>query len=291
MNAKPLDMAGRLVEIPLPSRRRPLDGFLVEGDRRMPLLVFVHGMHSNFYRSVLKKSLMTECRRAGFAMLSFNNRGAEDRTNDERFRDCLADLDAALRFARKRGYHSFVLAGHSTGCQKITYHQALRRDPAVKGLVLLAIGDDLAIVRRDLGGRFAAWVRRARAMVRRGKGREPLGAPRIPPFSARRFLSIADPSAVEARLFDLESGRLDHFRRLRCAVFTVLAGADEYETMPAAKVLALLNARYRGPSFGGRVLSGANHGFHGAERVVAREVVRWIAALQRATSTGRAASP
>lgn len=277
MNTLHREIPGRLVDIPLPGRRRrPLDGFLVEGDRRRPMLVFVHGMHSNFYRSILKKALMRECRRAGFGMLSFNNRGAEDGTNDERFGDGLADIDAALALARRHGYRSFVLAGHSTGCQKITYYQAVRRDPAVRGLALLAIGDDLAIMKRDLGRRFAFWVRRARSAVRTGKGGETLGAPGIPPFSARRFLSIADAGAPEARIFDFESGQLGHFRRVRCSVLAMLAAADEYETMPPADIIALMKKRYRGPVFDSRIVKNANHGFHGVEAGVSRTLIAWL---------------
>lgn len=280
MSGQPFEMPGALVEIPL-SSLRPLDGFLLEGDRRYPLLVFVHGMHSNFYRSVLKKALMQECRRARIGMLSFNNRGAEEGTNDERFKDCLSDLDAAIRFGRSRGYRSFVLAGHSTGCQKITYYQAVRGEDAVRGLVLLAIGDDLAIMKRDLGKNFSSWVRRARAQVRRGAGSVPLGAPVIPPFSARRFLSIADPDETEARIFDFERGALDHFRRVRCPVLALLAGVDEYETIRPRDMIARLRAGYRGSWFEGGMVKDADHGFHGMERHVAKVISGWVGVLNR----------
>ena len=41
-----------------------------------PLLAFVHGMGSNFYRSALKKAFLAAAPRAGFAALSFDNSGA-----------------------------------------------------------------------------------------------------------------------------------------------------------------------------------------------------------------------
>jgi pimeloyl-ACP methyl ester carboxylesterase len=270
-------VAGKLVEIPLPGKRnRPLDGFLVPGDRRRPLLIFVHGMHSNFYRSALKKAFMQECRRLRMGMLSFNNRGAESGTNDERFRDCLADLDAAIAFGKRQGYKSFVLAGHSTGCQKIVYYQALHKSAAVRAMVLLAIGDDMAIMKRDLKQRFDFWVRRACMLVRRGRASDPLEAPVIPPFSARRFLSIADPKEIEAGLFDLENGKLDYFRRVRCPVLVVIAGGDEYETMKPEDMVSLFRIRYRGSKLDTKIMQKADHGFHGIERRVTRIVLRWI---------------
>lgn len=273
-------ICGELVEIAYGLRRRPLDGFLLHGNRRKPALIIVHGMHSNFYRSPWKKALLRECAARKIAALSFNNRGAEAGTNSERFRDCIVDLAAAIGFMSRRGYSKVVLVGHSTGCQKATYYQAVRRDPRVIGLVLLAIGDDLAIVRRDLGRSFASWVARARLMVRRGRGNEPLKAPGIPPFTARRFLSIADAQSVEARLFDFSrAGPRRWFERIRCPVLCVLAEKDEYETMPPRQMIQQLKARYRGRLFEARIIRGADHSFRRRERTMARLVAAWSFAL------------
>ncbi len=276
-------IAGELVEIEWRPRRRPLDGFLVHGDPAKPAVVIIHGMHSNFYRSPWKKALLRECAAHSLGALSFNNRGAEARTNDERFRDCLADIAAAISFMKSRGYRSVILVGHSTGCQKATYYQAVRRDPRVAGIVLLAIGDDLAIMRRDLGRAFDRWVKRAKRMVKRGRGQEPLGAPGIPPFSARRFLSIADPASVEARLFDLSnSGPRGWFERIRCPVLCILAGCDEYETLPPDQATRQLAARYRGSAFAARVVRRADHSFRGSEKTMAGIVIRWATGEQGA---------
>ena len=167
MNSKPIH--GALVELPLGGKIRPLNGFWTPGHRKSDtLLIYVHGMGSNFYSSPFRKRLMRDATRHGHDMLLFNNRGAEGDVATERFRDCLADIDAALRFGRQAGYEYFVLIGHSTGCQKIAYHQAVRNNPRVKALILTSIGDDYAIVRRDLGRRFAAAVKMAKSLVRRG---------------------------------------------------------------------------------------------------------------------------
>jgi pimeloyl-ACP methyl ester carboxylesterase len=281
---KQANISGFLVEVPIPGKRRRcrLDGFLVPGAKNRPALIIVHGMHSNFYRARWKKALLEGCAEMGIGALSFNNRGVETYTNDERFRDCLADITAAVGLMRKKGYRHVVLVGHSTGCQKATYYQAVKKDPRVRGLVLLAIGDDLAIVRRDLGGAFSKWVRIAKRKVRAGRGSEPLGAPHIPPFSARRFLSIADPASVEARLFDFShGGPRGWFERLQCPVLCVLAGRDEYETTPPAQMIDQLRRRYHGARFDACIVRGADHGFHDREQTLARQVLKWVGALAR----------
>jgi len=274
MKTRALEIPGTLVAIPLGRKKKPLVGFWSHGSKlRKRLLVYVHGMHSNFYSSELRKQFLREGPKHGCDVISFNNQGAGQGTNTERFRDCLADIDAVLKFAKRQGYRSFVLVGHSTGCQKITYYQALRQDKRVEGIVLLAIGDDCAITRRDLGRQYAKFIAKARRMVKRGKGDDLLGAPKIPPFSARRFLSIADPKETEAKMFAFD-GKLQHFRKLKCPVLVVLAGSDEYETIRPQKAIAILDNAYRGGQFEGWIVRGADHGFHGDEAKVVKLVYR-----------------
>jgi len=268
------EVPGTLVAIPLGGKKKPLDGFWVHGSRLSKhLLVYVHGMHSNFYSSELRKQFFREGIKKGCDVMCFNNRGAGRSTNTEKFRDCLKDIDAMLDFARRKGYRKFILAGHSTGCQKITYYQAVRKDRRIEGIVLLAIGDDHAIMRRDLGRQYGKWMAKARRMVKRKKGDEELGAPGIAPFSARRFLSIADSKEIEAKIFDFE-GSLHHFKKLDCPVLVVQAGSDEYETIAPERAIAVLDGAYRGGHFEGWVIRGADHGFHGDETKVVRLVYR-----------------
>lgn len=264
--------------VSFPARGARLDGFLTRGGRPgRPLLVFVHGMRSNFHGSVLKKEFARGALRRGFDALLFNNRGAGDGTLDERFADCLADLDAALAFARGRGHRSFVLVGHSTGCQKITHYQARRRDPAVRGLALLAPADDLAIARRDLGRSYGRWVAEARRRVAAGRGRTLL-PPVCQGFSARRLLSVADPRRTEAALFDY-SGPMRSFASLTLPLLVVFGRREEYACRPLEEMERALRARTRSPHFEWLSVDRADHGYHGHEAKVVRAVVDWAVRL------------
>lgn len=266
--------SGALITLPV-TRRLRLDGFLCRPPRpTRTLLVFVHGMGSNFYRSGLKKAFFDLALAGGPAVLSFNNRGAERDTADESFAGCLADLDAALRFGRSAGFRRFVLAGHSTGCQKIVFYQSRRRRADVAGLVLLAPADDFAICRRDLGRRFDAVVARARALVTAGRGREPIaGMHEV--FSARRFLGIADRTRAEAAVFDYERP-MRAFRSLRVPVLALFGSREEFAVMPGTQMLARLAALHPLGRVATRTVPGADHGFHRREAAVAATVRSWI---------------
>ena len=267
---------GWLVAFPAAGGRkmRMLDGFFRPAARKnAPMLIYVHGMGSNFYRSALKKAFMEAAPALGLGFLSFNNRGAERGTENERFHTCLHDLDAATAFARRQGYRKLVLVGHSTGCQKIAYWQARRMPSAVAGLVLLAPADDYAVTRRDLGRRFEKKVAWAHKMVACGRGDAPVTG-LYERFTAQRFLSLADLHATEANVFRY-AGALTHFRRVKCPVLAVFGEQEEFAAIPPQEMLAILRRKTKSRDFDDWLLPGANHSFKGCEAELALAVCHW----------------
>ena len=269
-------VAGALVAFPAAGGRkdRMLDGFYRPAPKKnMPLLVFVHGMGSNFYRSALKKAFLEAAPALGLGILAFNNRGAERGTENENFRTCLSDLDAAAEFARRHGHRKMIFVGHSTGCQKIAYWQAQRRHPAVAGLVLLAPADDYAATRRDLGKRFEKKVAWARKKMAAGQGDAPVTG-LYERFTAERFLSLADVKRVEANVFRY-AGALTQFRRVTCPVLAVFGENEEFAAIPPAEMLAILRRKTNSRDFDDWLIPGADHGFHGCEAELALTVCQW----------------
>ena len=267
---------GALVAFSAAGGRKPrrLDGFYRPAPKKnAPLLVFVHGMGSNFYRSALKKAFLEAAPALGLGVLSFNNRGAERGTEDEKFLACLPDLDAAAEFARRRGHRRLVFVGHSTGCQKIAYWQAKRRHPAVAGLVLLAPADDYATTRRDFGKRFEHKVAWAKRMVAAGKGDAQV-AGLYERFTAARFLSLADLKHPEANVFRY-AGALTQFRRVKCPMLAVFGEQEEFAAIPPAEMLAILRKKTNSREFDDWLIPGADHGFHGCEAELALSVCQW----------------
>ncbi|MDR0993942.1 MAG: alpha/beta fold hydrolase [Verrucomicrobiota bacterium] len=269
---------GSLVALPADGPRgkaRFLDGFFRPAPEAIsPLLVFVHGMGSNFYRSALKKAFLDVAPAMGVSILSFNNRGAERGTEDERFETCLLDLDAVMSFARRHGYRQIVLIGHSTGCQKATFWQAKRQRREVKGVVLLAPTDDQATVQRDLGRRFEQKVAWAREQVALGKG-DRLVAGLYERFTAARFLSVADPRRTEASLFRY-AGPLTHFRRVRCPVLAIFGEKEEFAAIPPAQMLGILRRKTRSVDYDDWLIPATGHSFKGCEQELALVVCDWI---------------
>ena len=269
--------AGCLVAFPAGGGRsgRMLDGFFRAPPRKnAPLLIFVHGMGSNFYRSALKKAFLDAAPALGLGLLTFNNRGAGRGTETEEFRMCLHDLDAAAAFAQRQGSRKLVFVGHSTGCQKIVYWQARRQHPAVAGLVLLAPADDYAVTRRDLGRRFEGKLAWARRMVARGREAAPVTG-LYERFTARRFLSLAERHAAEANVFRY-AGALTQFRRVTCPLLAVFGEQEEFAVLPPMEMLAILRRKTNSRDFDDWLLPGATHSFKGCETELALAVCQWV---------------
>ncbi len=267
---------GSLVAFPAAGSRklRMLDGFFRPAAKKnAPLLVFVHGMGSNFYRSAMKKALLEIAPALGMGILSFNNRGAERGTEDEKFRTCLADLDAAAEFARRQGFRKMVWVGHSTGCQKVVYWQAKRRHPGVAGLVLLAPADDHAVTQRDLGKRFEKKVAWAQQKVAAGKGDAPV-AGLYERFTAERFLSLADVRHAEANVFRY-AGPLTQFRRVKCPLLAVFGEEEEFAAIPPAEMLSILRRKTKSSDYDEWLIPGTGHSFKGCEPELALAVCEW----------------
>ena len=105
----------------------------------------------------------------GVAWFAFNNRGSYVmRLNGglamERIRDCVFDIDGALRELRRRGYRDLTLIGHSTGANKIAVFDHYQHRNFAKRYVFLGGGDDTGLAYAHLGPRrFARALRQARA--------------------------------------------------------------------------------------------------------------------------------
>lgn len=273
---------GALVAFPAAGGRtvRMLDGFYRAAPKKNEqVLIFVHGMGSNFYRSALKKAFLEVAPARGLGILSFNNRGAERGTEDEKFSTCLPDLDAAAEFARRHGYRQMVFAGHSTGCQKIVFWQAKRQHPAVAGLVLLAPADDFAVSKRDLGKRFETKVAWAKKQVAAGRPDAPVSG-LYERFTASRFLSVADVRHAEANVFRY-AGALTQFRRVKCPVLAIFGEEEEFAEIPPAEMLAILRRKTKSRAFGDWLIPGTGHSFKESEAELALAVCDWARELVR----------
>jgi pimeloyl-ACP methyl ester carboxylesterase len=171
-----------------------------------------------------------------------------------------------------------VLAGHSTGANKVLHYIARVRDRRVRGLLLLGPVSDIAGEVKRIGSRE---LRRRVAQAERIARRDPQAlVPRAFGFhGARRYVSLYRPGEAEDVFpYYRPNGRWSALRKVRVPLGIVLGSRDEYLDRPASDLVAAFERNATAThAFSSVVIPGARHGFAGHETEVARAIVRFLA--------------
>jgi pimeloyl-ACP methyl ester carboxylesterase len=279
----------------------PLDGVFTEPrGRRGTALIWVHGLGSVFSSGQeLTRALSTLLNADGIAYFKLNNRGHDVVARAgrklagaafERFRSSLVDIRTMVDFVRRRGYRRIILAGHSTGANKVLFYAARTRDRRVDGIVLLGPVSDRAAELKRIGPReLDRRVETAEKLARRDPDAL---VPREWGFwSAQRYLSLYRAGGEEDVFqYYRPNARWTALRSVRLPLAAILGARDEYLDRPAWDVIdAFRTNAPRVDSFTGIVVPRARHGFQGQERELADLLVRWIVETRRAPSRRAAA--
>jgi len=250
----------------------------------------VHGLGSSFSSAQpLIRELSTRLTAAGIGYFKFNNRGHDVVARRgkhlagaafERFGQSVEDIRAMVGFAVTCGYGRVILAGHSTGANKVLHYAARTRDRRLIGLVLLGPISDIAGEMKRIGGRE---LRRRVARAERIASRDPESlVPRAwGVWSARRYLSLYRPGEAEDVFpYYRPNARWAALRGVRLPVAAIVGSRDEYlDRRPAELIGAFERNATRARSFTGIVIPGARHGFQGREHALGQALLRFIRPL------------
>jgi len=269
-----------------------LDGVVAEPRRRgRTALIWVHGLGSVFSSSQpLIRELSTRLNAAGIGYFKFNNRGHDVVAGRgkhlagaafERFGQSVEDIRAMVTFAWQRGYRRAILAGHSTGANKVLHYAARARDRRISGLILLGPISDVAAEAKRLGWRE---LRLRVAAAERIAQRDARGlVPRAWGYwSARRYISLYRPGEDEDVFpYYRPSARWTALRSVRLPIAAIVGSRDEFLDRRAQEVIDAFARNAAGTSsFTGAVVRGARHGFQSRERELTDLIVRWIHSLK-----------
>jgi pimeloyl-ACP methyl ester carboxylesterase len=277
-----VDLAGLLYEPKRPTTRAA---------------IFLHGTGgSSVFESKRTNRFAEVFTRAGVAWFPFNNRGSHlvrrigrelGGMAYERIRDCVFDIDGAVRELRRRGYRDITLIGHSTGANKVAVYDFYKDRVPVKRYVLLAGGDDTGLLYEQFGARrFQNALRKAREMIRARRGDElvPRALSQLP-MSWTSFYDMANPDGdynVFPFIEELRGVRLSrkprfrHLRGIRKPTLVLYGENDQYCFNDVPRCVAILaDALGPKPNFELGIVAGADHGFGGYEEEVGALILDW----------------
>ncbi|HYK02148.1 MAG TPA: alpha/beta fold hydrolase [Thermoanaerobaculia bacterium] len=278
-----------------------LAGLLYEPKRATTrAAIYLHGTGgSSVFESKRTNKLAQVFTNGGVAWFPFNNRGAHvmRRMGDvmggmayERIRDCVFDLDGAIRELRRRGYRDITLIGHSTGANKVAVYDFYKERVQAKRYVLLAGGDDTGMIYARLGAkRFTAALTKAREMIRARRDAELVpSALSDLPMSWTSFYDMANPDGdynvfpfleVMRNLRLSRKPRFRHIRGIRKPTLVLYGENDEYCYGNVPRCVAILDeALGPKPNMELAIMKDADHGFSGREEELGTVIVEWITA-------------
>ena len=272
----------------------PLSGLLYEPRRSSSRVsVFLHGTGgSSVFTSRRTNLLASVFTKAGIAFFPFDNRGSHiirrlgrdlGGSAHEKIRDCVFDIDGALRELRARGYRDVTLIGHSTGANKVAVYDSVKPRNRVQRYVLLGGGDDTGLLYTQLGPRrFAAALAKAR-VLRRSSAFVPASLSPLP-MTWRAFYDMANPNGdynvfpfleVMRDLRLSRRPRFRHVRGIRKPALYVYGEHDEYCHDDVPRCVAILS-EVVGPRSELAIMGEADHGFSGREQELGELIVRWM---------------
>ncbi len=197
-------------------------------------------------------------------------------TEVEKFEEAALDIEGAIRCLRETGFKRFVLSGHSSGSQKITYYQLKKNDKSVVGLALIAPGDDYNQWKgRILRKKFSETVKEAKRLVAKGKG---YMLDFTEDATPNRFLSVADLRNIEARLFNFD-GELKEFSKIKTPLLVIFGSKDEGAMKPVEQYLKILKKKSNSKVFESHIIKGATHRFSGHQDEVAAIISKFVSKL------------
>lgn len=279
------------------------DNLLLEGVVSLPkrkpttALIWLHGLCSNFSRSQkLMSEVIAQCNKNNIVYLKFNTRGHDLASRGkknlagggfEKFEECLYDIHAIIRYARKLGCKKIILAGHSTGANKALYYVYKRRDPAVKGLLLLGPISDRAGQMQILGKKkLDSSLRIAEKLSQ--KNPQALMPIEYGFFTARRYLSLYKQGTAEDVFpYHNPTAKWKELAHLRVPLTVIVGSHDQYLDRSAKEFIDTFRCHALSTkSFTGIIIKNAHHNFRNKETELTDEIMIFIKKVKKRISNG-----
>ena len=281
-----------------------LPGLLYEAPRSKKVAIHLHGNGSTsvFYYDDQRDEQVRALNKKGISFLLFNNRGAnyikkldvikrgkKDRKRFgmayEKIKDCIKDIDGAIRYLEKLGYRKFYLIGESTGANKICVYHYYKPKNKVSKYILLGGGDDTGICYNILGKeKFSKLLKKSKEKIKKGKGEEIITEllPKLI-FAYIGFYDAANPDGdynVFPFLETMKSLKLSkkrlfrHFKSIDKPTLVVYGEKDEYAWGNIPKIVDILKKQK--PELEYKIIKGADHSFSNKQKELSRIMSNWL---------------
>lgn len=202
-------------------------------------------------------------------------------TSFEKFEHCLLDIEAIIKFLKKRGYRNIFFLGHSTGANKLAYYIEKRRGKELKGVGLLGPLSDIPDLKKGLGRKYTVALKEAQKMIKKGRGQDFMPSKLVGSnlWSALRFWSIARENSNEDTFTYYRKQPFRWAKKINLPIFVIIGGKEQYADRPVGEIMDFFQKQIPSKYFRGQIVAGADHGFSKKEKELARIISKWIKSL------------
>lgn len=290
-------MKGELVKV-ITSDGLELKGFF--SDQKSDVAVFhTHGTAGDFYTHDFVEVEGEELSKKKLSFLTANNRGhdvfADIRHHkngkvewiqigggQERFEECLFDIDAWINFLIKRGVKKIILQGHSLGPNKNIYFQAKNPNKYIQGFIHLSPQNDAGLMKSKLGDeKYKKINLMIEEMIKNNRGNKILAKElqELCPISAQAYSGYFIENGI-GNLFPYHNPDnknwtiLNKIKELQLLIF----GSDDPYIKPSvSKAIEVFKSKINKSSlFKSNIIKGASHSYLGYEKKLVEVIFSWI---------------
>jgi alpha-beta hydrolase superfamily lysophospholipase len=184
----------------------------------------------------------------------------------ERLEEAPRDLAAWMDLAAAQAEGGLVLAGHSSGAQRLVLYQAERQDARVAGMVLAS---------PDLRGFWPPGeLEAAQRLVAEGRGLEVTPAQPFAPWYRQSAQTVVSKAAIQSRLLESDDGE-PVIAALHGSILTFFGTRER----GAEATLEIIQRQARAAKVETDLIEGADHFYRGFEANVADRIALWAESL------------
>lgn len=290
-------MKGELVKV-VTSDGLELKGFFSDQKSDLAVLHF-HGTAGDFYTHEFVEVEGIKLAKEKISFLTANNRGhdvfADIRKHkdgkvewtqigggQERFEDCLFDIDAWINFLINRGVKKIILQGHSLGPNKNIYYQVKNKSKFVNGFVHLSPQNDAGLMKSILSNKkYFDTNMVIERMLKDHRENEIL---------AKELQILCPISALAYSGYFIENGIGNLFpyhnpdnrnwsvlNRISEPQLLIFGGEDPYIKPSVVKAIEVFKSKIKKSSkFESKIIKGASHSYIGYEKELIQTIFDWI---------------
>lgn len=273
-----------------------LDGIIFEPtEPTKTIVIHIHGKEGHFLQNHFVTELGQAYAKSGIAFLTFNNRGHdyvadvlrkthggfEFVTRGSAF-DILSeaplDINAVIEYAKKLGYSTIFLQGHSLGPHKITYYMSHSPKHSIAGCIFLSTSD----IKYLFNAYVPNWKHNravAEILVKEGRESEfmPIKLWSNALVTAKTYLDWTREDA-DSWIFNFsdEVPHCKYFPTITVPLLVVNPENDVAVNTPQADIEKILKTQTMSLDFEFHIVPKAPHNFSQHEEELSHLIVPWV---------------